>query len=44
MFGGEFFPAEAVADAAGTRYIDFFQSIVNGSTKGIIAINPGGLP
>jgi len=43
-FSGEFFPAEAVADVAGTRFIDFFQLTAGGSKKGVVAINLGGLP
>jgi hypothetical protein len=43
-FGGELFPAEVAADAAGTRFLDFFQRDRDGNAKGIIAIDLGGLP
>lgn len=42
-FRGEFFPADARADAR-RSYLDFFQSDRDGTTKGIISINLGGLP
>ena len=43
-FGGEFFPAEVAADAIGTYFLDYFQVDRNGTPKGIIAIELGGLP
>lgn len=43
-YGGEFFFANALADMYGTVYIDFFQTDKDNSEKGIVAINPGGLP
>lgn len=42
-FKGEFLPAEAYADAD-TLYLDFFQRNRDGSRKGIVAIDLGGLP
>ncbi len=39
-FGGELFPADQKADAAGTVFLDFFQRDKNtGDPKGIIAID-----
>jgi len=43
-YHGEFFIAEANADAIGTRYLDFFQLDRNGNKKGIVAISLGALP
>jgi hypothetical protein len=44
-FGGELFPAGAVADTVGTRFVDFVQvDKATGSVKGIIAIGLRGLP
>jgi hypothetical protein len=42
-FRGEFFPAEALADAR-RIYLDFFQTGRDGTPKGIVAIDLGGLP
>lgn len=42
-FKGEFLPAEAFADAY-TLFIDFFQRAKDGTKKGIIAVDLGGLP
>jgi hypothetical protein len=42
-FGGELFVAEESADAAGVRYLDFFQRDRNGDPKGIVAIDVGAL-
>jgi hypothetical protein len=40
-FGGELFPAQGGANAAGTPFLDFFQRDKNtGDLKGIIAIDP----
>lgn len=41
-FRGEFFPAEAQADAR-RRYLDFMQHDRDGKSKGIIVIDLGGL-
>lgn len=39
-FGGELFPAAALADSAGTSFLAFFQTDkATGDPKGIIAIN-----
>lgn len=39
-FGGELFPATAHADAAGRRFLDFFQIDKDtGSKKGIVSLN-----
>jgi|SRR6478672_1777406 len=39
-FGGELFPAEALADPMGTRFLDYFQRDRNtGEPKGIIQID-----
>lgn len=44
-YGGEFFPAEVPADAAGTAFLDYFQRDKRtGDPKGIVAIDLGGLP
>ncbi len=40
-FRGEFFPAEALADARRT-YLDFFQSGRAGEPKGIVVLDLGG--
>jgi hypothetical protein len=38
-YGGEFFRANAIADAvSGKTYLDFFQEDRNGNPKGIIAV------
>jgi hypothetical protein len=38
-YGGEFFRANAIADAvSGKTYLDFFQKDRNGNPKGIIAV------
>jgi Family of unknown function (DUF6932) len=39
-FGGELFPAEAVADPDGTRFVDYFQrDKLTGEPKGIVALD-----
>jgi hypothetical protein len=39
-FGGELFPAEAVADPDGTRFVDYFQrDKLTGERKGIVALD-----
>lgn len=44
-FGGELFPAEAIADLAGTSFVEYFQlDKLTGEPKGIIALNLGDLP
>lgn len=44
-FGGELFPAEAVADPDGTRFIDYFQrDKLTGDAKGIVTIDLEDLP
>jgi len=44
-FGGEFFPAETPADAAGALLLDYFQRDKRtGDPKGIVAIDLEGLP
>ena len=44
-FGGELFPADWAADAHGTNFLNFFQRDRDtGQSKGIIAIDLGGLP
>ena len=44
-FRGELFLAHAPADLFGTRFLEFFQRDKHiGAPKGIIAIDPGGLP
>jgi len=44
-YGGELFPADWEADAAGTNFLRFFQRDRDtGEAKGIIAIDVGGLP
>jgi len=42
-YGGEFFPASALA-AAGIVYRDFFQRDRNGTAKGVLQIHLGRLP
>jgi hypothetical protein len=42
-YGGEFFPASAIA-AAGVIYRDFFQRDRNGTAKGVLQIDLGRLP
>ena len=41
---GELFLANAVADPAGTRFIDFFQLDKDGQPKGMIALDLKDLP
>jgi len=44
-FGGELFPAEAVAVPDGTRFLDYFQrDKLTGDAKGIIAVDLENLP
>jgi hypothetical protein len=44
-YGGELFPADRVADAAGTNLLGFFQRDQRtGQPKGIVAIDLGGMP
>ncbi len=44
-FGGEFFPAEVPADAAGAQFLDYFQRDKRtGEPKGIVAIDLGEQP
>jgi hypothetical protein len=44
-FGGELFPGEAVADPAGTRFLDYLQQDKNtGTPKGIVALDLKDLP
>jgi hypothetical protein len=44
-FGGEFFPANALATPSGTRFLDFFQiNKYSQEAKGIIAIDLRRLP
>jgi len=43
-FGGELFPADAAAEPAGTRFLDYFQrDRETGQSKGIVKIELGGL-
>jgi hypothetical protein len=43
-YGGELFPANAVADGQGTVFLDFFQTDKDlGDQKGIVALKLGGL-
>ena len=43
-FGGELFPADLAADAAGTRFLDYFQrDRETGEPKGIVAVDLRGL-
>lgn len=45
QYGGELFPADWPADAAGTNFLHFFQrDRYTGRAKGIVAIDLGGLP
>jgi hypothetical protein len=40
-FGGELFPAEAIADPDGTRFLGYFQrDKLTGEPKGIVALSP----
>ena len=42
-FGGEFFPASAVADTDGDAFLEFFQTDKHtGARKGIVALDLGG--
>ncbi len=44
-FGGELFPAEVPADAAGTVFLDYFQRDKRtGAPKGIVVVNLGDVP
>jgi hypothetical protein len=44
-YGGEMFPADWAADAAGTNFVRFFQRDRNtGQPKGIIVLDLGRLP
>jgi hypothetical protein len=44
-FGGELFPAEAAADAHGTRFLEYFQrDKITGDAKGIVAVGLETLP
>jgi hypothetical protein len=44
-FGGELFPAEAAADAHGTRFLEYFQRDKHtGEPKGIVALDLESLP
>jgi len=44
-YGGELFPANAIADRSGTQYLQFLQRYRNtGDPKGIITIDLRGLP
>jgi hypothetical protein len=44
-FGGELFPAEAIADPDGTRFLDYFQrDKLTGDPKGIVALDLEDLP
>jgi len=41
-FGGELFPAEAVADLAGRSFVEYFQlDRHTGDPKGIVELNVG---
>jgi hypothetical protein len=45
VFFGELFPSTASADAAGTRFLGFFQTDKNtGDPKGIVALKVQELP
>jgi len=45
VFGGELFPADSEADAAGTHFLDFFQVDRDSlQPKGIITMTLGALP
>lgn len=44
-YGGELFPADAQADAAGRRFLDFFQvDRTTGERKDIVVLDLGSLP
>ena len=43
-FGGEFFPADWLADRQGRTYLEFFQTDLEGNPKGIVAIDLRTLP
>lgn len=44
-YGGELFPAMAMADAAGRTFVDFFQVDKDtGMAKGIVVIDPRSVP
>jgi hypothetical protein len=44
-FRGELFPAEAIADPDGTRFLDYFQrDKLTGDPKGIVALDLEDLP
>ena len=43
-FSGEFFFANAPADPLGTLFLDFFKRARDGTPKGIVALDLGGLP
>jgi hypothetical protein len=44
-FGGELFPAEAIADPDGTRFVRYFQRDKHtGEPKGIVALDLGEMP
>ena len=43
-FGGEFFPADWLADRQGRTYLEFFQTDREGSPKGIVSIDLRTLP
>lgn len=44
-FRGECFPAEAIADPDGTRFVDYFQrDKLTGEPKGIVAVDLEDLP
>src|SRR6266498_3108628 len=44
-FGGELFPAEAIADPDGTRFLDYFQrDKLTGDMKGIVTLDLEDLP
>ncbi len=38
-FGGEFFPASAVADESGRTFLEFFQQDRDGNPKGIVKLD-----
>jgi hypothetical protein len=44
-YRGELFPAEAAADPAGTRFLEYFQQDKDtGASKGIVALDMKDLP
>ena len=43
-YGGEIFPADAIADHLGRTYKEFFQTDAIGERKGMIAIDPRSIP